>query len=130
MDWRTDPRMDAAVEELRQVIAAHYPEAIFKVAEHDDPEGLYLTAIVDVRGIGLWWGLEFQPSNPTGKSSDAIGYRVERAARHRGLIVRGSPTMVSLAPPLTITHEQIDDMVQRLTLAIEDVMGFVRTESG
>ncbi|MHB8627411.1 MAG: aminotransferase family protein [Aggregatilineales bacterium] len=84
--------------------------------------GNRFTTIVGVRGIGLWWGLEFQPSNPTGRSSDEIGYRLERAARQRGLVVRGAPTMIALAPPLTITKEQIDDMLQRLTLAIEDVM--------
>jgi adenosylmethionine-8-amino-7-oxononanoate aminotransferase len=79
-------------------------------------------AITDLRGIGLWWGLEFEPANPTGKPSDEIGFRLERAARHRGLVVRGSPTMISVAPPLTITQEQVDDLVQRLTLAIGDVV--------
>src|SRR5258708_17798038 len=78
-------------------------------------------SIVDLRGIGLWWGLEFEPGNPTGKASDEMGYRLERAARRRGLVVRGAATMISIAPPLTITREQIDDLIARLTLAIEDV---------
>jgi adenosylmethionine-8-amino-7-oxononanoate aminotransferase len=76
--------------------------------------------ITDVRGIGMWWGVEFQKDNPTGLAKDEVGKRVERAARERGLIVRGAPDMVSVAPPLTITKEQIDDVVARLTLAMQD----------
>jgi adenosylmethionine-8-amino-7-oxononanoate aminotransferase len=79
-------------------------------------------SITDVRGIGMWWGVEFPADNPTGLAKDDIGKRIERAARLRGLVVRGAPDMVSVAPPLTITKEQIDDMVQRLTRAIGDVL--------
>lgn len=78
--------------------------------------------IVSARGLGLWWGVEFKPSNPTGKPRDEIGRRIERAARERGLIVRGAPNMVSVAPPLTITEAQIDDLIERLALAIGDVV--------
>ncbi len=78
-------------------------------------------AITDVRGIGLWWGVELTPDNPTGLSSDDIGKRIERAARERGLIVRGAPVMISVAPPLTITVEQIDELVRRLALALHDI---------
>ena len=78
--------------------------------------------IVDVRGLGLWWGVEFENDNPAGKSHDDIGRRLERAARQRGLVVRGAPTMISVAPPLTITESQVDDLVGRLTLAIRDMV--------
>lgn len=79
--------------------------------------------ITDVRGLGLWWGIEFTPDNPTGKAADHIGRRIERAARQRGLVLRGADNMVSFGPPLTITREQIDDMIRRLTLAIQDIIG-------
>lgn len=79
--------------------------------------------ITDVRGLGLWWGVEFTPDNPTGRASDDIGRRIERAARERGLIVRGAPNMISVGPPLTITTEQIDDLINRMALAIADVCG-------
>ncbi len=79
--------------------------------------------IEDVRGIGLWWGLEFRQDNTTGRASEDVGKRVERAARNRGLIVRGSADMASVAPPLTITKAQIDGLVERFTLALDDVFG-------
>jgi|SRR5579883_1237296 hypothetical protein len=45
--WLRDPRMAAAVEELRALISARYPGSTYELAAGDDPEGLYLTVIVD-----------------------------------------------------------------------------------
>ncbi len=80
-------------------------------------------AIVNVRGLGLWWGVELKLDNPTGRMADEVGRRVERASRARGLVLRGSPAMVSFAPPLTISRPQIDDLIHRFTLALVDVLG-------
>jgi adenosylmethionine-8-amino-7-oxononanoate aminotransferase len=74
--------------------------------------------IIDVRGLGLWWGVEFEQD-----ASGAIGRRIERAAREHGLILRGAPNMVSLGPPLTITKDEIDEMAGRLAAALKDVLG-------
>lgn len=79
-------------------------------------------SIIDVRGLGLWWGVEFPQDNTTGKMQNDIGRRIERAARQHGLVLRGSPTMVSFGPPLIITKAQIDELVSRLALAIGDVI--------
>jgi beta-alanine--pyruvate transaminase len=77
--------------------------------------------ITDVRGLGLWWGVEFEQDNASADPHQDIGRRIERAARARGLIVRGAPDMVSFGPPLIITRDQIDEIIDLLTLAIEDV---------
>lgn len=45
------PRMEEAVAELRALIASQCPEATFSVSDGDDPEGIYLTAIVDVENM-------------------------------------------------------------------------------
>lgn len=42
------PRIEAAIEELKGRIRERYPEATYEVAYGDDPEGVYLTATVDV----------------------------------------------------------------------------------
>jgi hypothetical protein len=47
-EYLTDPRLASAVDELKGVIAAQHPESTFALAAGDDPEGLYLTATVDV----------------------------------------------------------------------------------
>jgi len=52
MEYRTDllvdPRVQPAVDELRQIITDRYPDATFEVAHGEDPEGVYLRATVDV----------------------------------------------------------------------------------
>ncbi len=42
------PVMAAAIAEIRDLIAEHYPQATFVVEEGDDPAGIYLVAMVDV----------------------------------------------------------------------------------
>src|SRR5215216_6030568 len=44
-----DPRVQAAVAELQHLIRSRYPTATFVVGEGwDDPEGVYITATVDL----------------------------------------------------------------------------------
>jgi hypothetical protein len=44
----TDPRMQPALEELKELLRARYPEVTFTVYQGEDPEGVYLSAVVDV----------------------------------------------------------------------------------
>ena len=46
--FRRTPQVDAALEELRGLIAAGYPDATFEVQQGTDPRGLYLVATFDV----------------------------------------------------------------------------------
>lgn len=43
-----DPGIAAAVEELTRLITSRYPNALIDVSEGDDPDGVYLTATVDI----------------------------------------------------------------------------------
>lgn len=43
-----DPRIQSALAELRGIIQQRHPTATFRVSLGDDPEGVYLTAVVDV----------------------------------------------------------------------------------
>jgi len=44
----TDPRVSTAVEELKRLITARYPDATFDVYEGEDPQGVYLRATVNI----------------------------------------------------------------------------------
>lgn len=44
----TDPRMKAAVDDLQELILTHYPSTTFTVGEAEEPDGVYMRAIVDV----------------------------------------------------------------------------------
>lgn len=41
-------RMDAAVAEMQQLILSHFPGTTFTVEEWDEPDSVYMRAIVDV----------------------------------------------------------------------------------
>ena len=45
---RLTPRMEEAINELKELITAHFPQAAFVVEEGFDPEGIYLLVTVDI----------------------------------------------------------------------------------
>lgn len=65
-------------------------------------------AVVEVRGLGLMWGLELRADAGT----------VVEAARERGLLLVGAgPGVVRILPPLTVTDEELAhglDVVQEV----------------
>ena len=40
-------RMEAAIAEMKQLISSRYPATAYSVYEWDDPEGIFLSAVVD-----------------------------------------------------------------------------------
>jgi len=68
--------------------------------------------VTDVRGMGLMWAIQF--------SSD-IGEKITNAALAAGLIVNNvRPNAVRLAPPLTITDEELEQGLAILEHVIEE----------
>jgi putrescine---pyruvate transaminase len=83
-----------------------------------------LPHVGDVRGMGLIARVELvddtkthTPFSPTKK----VGDRVVAALREHGVITRGRGDVVCFAPPLVITEEEIDFLVNALRQAITDV---------
>ena len=64
------------------------------------------------RGVGLIWGLECEAEAP---SIISAGYR------HGILACAAGPNVVRLVPPLTITLEELDELVDGLQSAIDNV---------
>lgn len=96
-----------------------------------------LPGIGDIRGIGLMWGVEFVADRTTRQPFPPqvhFAQRVADKAFERGLIVYPSTgcadgeagDLVMLGPPLTITEEQMDDMVALLRQAVQAVGGEMR----
>jgi adenosylmethionine-8-amino-7-oxononanoate aminotransferase len=84
--------------------------------------------VQDVRGIGLLAALEFAGADPAAQgvgqaSEGAIGLRVAEAARRRGLLFRRGASLAIFGPPLVITTEEIDWLVERLDESLEEVCG-------
>lgn len=78
----------------------------------------------DVRGMGLMAGIEMVTDKakrtPMPRTSDVPG-RVAREAYRRGLMVRISGPNLILSPPLVITREEIDQLVDILDVSFAAV---------
>jgi putrescine---pyruvate transaminase len=70
-------------------------------------------AVGEVRGYQLIGAIELLPKG--GKSAldpkAPLGLKAAAIAREEGVIVRGIRDLIALAPPLTITHAEIDQLV-------------------
>ena len=80
----------------------------------------------DIRGKGLMCGVELVEDKAAKQPFPAgakVGPRVLRAALERGLLSRVKGDSYLLAPPIVITHEQLDRSVAILAEAIEAVLG-------
>jgi 4-aminobutyrate---pyruvate transaminase len=77
----------------------------------------------NVRGVGLVAGLELVPDKPGKGTFDPVGSAgalVVARAQANGLIVRNLQDTVALCPPLIISAEEIDEMLRRLRIALEE----------
>ena len=79
----------------------------------------------DIRGKGLFQGMEFVRNAETRGSfpaSLAFGVRVGRRALENGLLCRFDPNWIALGPPLVVTAEHIDEIVNILDKSIAEVL--------
>jgi adenosylmethionine-8-amino-7-oxononanoate transaminase len=70
------------------------------------------TAVADIRLIGLMGAVELASSDPR------LARRVCSAMIRRGVLTRSMGSVVTLVPPLTITHDEIHRIVTALNAAI------------
>jgi 4-aminobutyrate--pyruvate transaminase len=80
----------------------------------------------NVRGKGLMMLVEYVADKETKAKFDAslnVGGRMQAATRKRGIMVRASNDGVTLSPPLIITKEQADEVVEALADSLTEVLG-------
>jgi len=79
--------------------------------------------VADVRNIGLVGGIELAPleGRPGARGND-----VYRRAFDQGLLVRVTGDTIALSPPLIISEEQIDEIVEKLGNAIAESSGALK----
>jgi adenosylmethionine-8-amino-7-oxononanoate aminotransferase len=121
----------AGVAALTLLREARLPERAATLGDHlrsglESLAARWPGVIRSVRGLGLIAGIEFVGADPAAQgvgqaSEGAIGLEVAAAARRRGLLFRRGAGIATFGPPLTITPEEIDWLVQRLDEAVGDV---------
>ncbi|HWC09738.1 MAG TPA: adenosylmethionine--8-amino-7-oxononanoate transaminase [Acidimicrobiales bacterium] len=80
-----------------------------------------LPEVGDIRLCGLMGGVDLLP--PPGEDGGRWGRRVCAAAVERGVLLRPLGPVVVLMPPLTITAEEIERIVDVLVAAVDSVAG-------
>ncbi|NIR31583.1 MAG: aminotransferase [Gammaproteobacteria bacterium] len=89
-----------------------------------------LPIVGDVRGMGLMGCVECSiPDTDSDLSVDyEVGNRIDAHCQRLGLLVRPLVNMCVMSPPLIITREQIDDLIDILRRGIERTMDDLRRE--
>jgi adenosylmethionine-8-amino-7-oxononanoate aminotransferase len=118
----------AALATIDQLVAQDIPGNAARVGAHLQARLRTFVdkfkVVGDVRGVGLMAGIEMVSDKakrtPMTRSSD-LPARVAKAAYRRGLMVRISGPNLILSPPLIITREEVDFMVDVLEASFAEV---------
>jgi len=106
-----------------QGVAPHFQQRLRDLAD--------IPIVGDVRGAGLMGCVECVISQGAKEPlllDHEIGNRIDAHCQALGLIVRPAINMCVMSPPLIITREQIDTMIDTLREGIERAMEQVREE--
>ena len=77
--------------------------------------------IGDVRGFGLYFGIELVKDKIT-KESANVGMQVRNEVYERGAVMGGiGPNMLTIGPALIISEDEIDYIIDQLEIAIQNL---------
>lgn len=105
---------EGLVERVRDDVGPRFQAALRSLASHP--------AVVEARGVGLIGALELRrpPRGPHAAAApNMLGLAAHNLAREEGVIVRGIRDLVALAPPLVVTHEELDRLFAALQRALD-----------
>ena len=101
------------------------PERVAAFAERLAPLRA-LRHVADVRQFGLAAGIELAANDETGTpypAAERRGMAVCRAARERGVFLRPLGDVIVLMPPLTLSNEELDRLVDAVVWGLEKALG-------
>ena len=111
------------------------------IFEHADRVGAYLQTrlqaladhplIGEVSGVGMIGAVELVADKASKKPFDGmkVGQFCAKAAEENGLIVRPlGGNRVAVCPPLIIENEHVDELIEKLSAALNVTLDWVRAE--
>ena len=114
---------DNIVDHVR-AMEPHFLGGLRKLADHP--------LVGEVRGKGLLAGIELVHDESTGEAFDPAfqvgSYCAERAEEH-GPILRAIGDTISFCPPLIINQSEIEELILRFQLALDNTLAMVRQQS-
>ena len=102
-------------------VAPRMQEGLRKFAAHP--------LVGEVRGIGLVGAVELVADKATRAPfdpADGVGPYLVKRGHHHGVILRAMGDSIAFCPPLIIQEHEIDLMLERFALALEDTLAMVR----
>ena len=101
------------VERVRDDVGPYFQQRLRSFANHP--------AVAEVRGCQLIGALELVPRGGRAAltPASALGIKAAKLTREGGVIVRGIRDLIAIAPPLTITREEIDLIFAAVSRALD-----------
>jgi adenosylmethionine-8-amino-7-oxononanoate aminotransferase len=106
-----------------KIVGNYLQQKLQKFSEHP--------LVGDIRGEGLIAALELVANKNTGEafSDGKMGAYAVARCQENGLIVRAvAGNSLAICPPLIITKEQVDQIIQILTTSLDETLNFARRE--
>jgi putrescine---pyruvate transaminase len=106
---------DGLIGRVRDDVGPYFQKKLAEFATHP--------AVGEVRGAGLIGALEVVPKGGKAalKPDGLLGIVAAKYAREDGVIVRGIRDLIAAAPPLTVTHEEIDFLFTGVRSALDRI---------
>lgn len=101
-------------------IADYFAQAVHSLSD--------LEVVTDTRAIGLMAGVDFEldADNPDEDRDYEFALKIDTICQELGLLVRPVYNMCVISPPLTITKDQIDDLIEKLREGIVQATAMVK----
>jgi 2,2-dialkylglycine decarboxylase (pyruvate) len=134
----SDPLPAAAARAVLEIVReddlpAHAARAGERLGSHLRELGARHEAVGDVRGMGLLYGLELVEDRESRRPAEALGLALTEECERRGLsmnLVRGgtggAANCLRMAPPLTVTDDEIDLAAEILDSSLAAVASTAR----
>lgn len=106
---------EGLVEKVETDLAPYFKERWIKLAEHP--------LVGEARCLGLLGALELvkdKASRLRFPDSGKVGGMCRDACTKNGLVMRATGDTMLVSPPLIITHEQIDELIDKATQSLDD----------
>ena len=114
--------IDEIVEKQLDIKSRRLGEYLFKKLESLKKYGV----IREVRGKGIWLGVELVKDTKTNTPFPALGKALKQTALKNGIIMRIEPTWFSVAPALIAEETDIDEMYSLIDKSLGDALSLVR----
>lgn len=81
-----------------------------------------LGVVREVRGRGILLGVEFTPDAVPNKKYGTVGAALKRTSQENGLILRIDPDWFAIAPPLTMSDAEMEEMCDLIDKSVKDAI--------